>query len=316
MNKPVQGPLSHRADLADELQAAGTTARTVAHPATEAAGLPTFAEWAGPSWNGIRAFCSERAGGVSLAPYAGLNLGIHVGDDLLAVAENRARLRAQLPAEPCWLDQVHGIDVFDADTSQGSQLANLVSDSAANSAAEPPPGQALSRASTWHPPRADAAITQTPGRVLAILTADCLPVVIVDEAATILGAAHAGWRGLVGGVLESTLARMAQAAGGSPSWKAWIGPAIGPQAFEVGADVRDAFLADDAGNATCFVPRADVAGKWWADLPELAARRLRRAGVTQVELSGRCTVSEPERYFSYRRDGKTGRIATLAWLTA
>jgi len=251
--------------------------------------------WTGPSWRGARAFCSERAGGVSLAPYAGLNLGIHVGDDLSAVAENRARLRAQLPAEPCWLDQVHGIDVFDADAFHGSKAPE--SDS-------------------WHPPRADAAITQTPGRVLAILTADCLPVVIVDEAATTLGAAHAGWRGLVGGVLESTLARMKQAAGGSPSWKAWIGPAIGPQAFEVGADVRDAFLADDAGNAACFVPRAEVAGKWWADLPELAARRLRRAGVTQVELSGRCTVSEPERYFSYRRDGQTGRIATLAWLTA
>ena len=303
MSKSVQGAMDDRTDLSDDPRTAGNTAKPGAHPAIEDA-LPAFAEWAGPSWNGVRAFCSERAGGVSLPPYAGLNLGIHVGDDPSAVAENRARLRAELPAEPCWLDQVHGIDVFDADASRGSQAPDQVSDSASGQA---PP---------WHPPRADAAITQTPGRVLAILTADCLPVVIVDEAATTLGAAHAGWRGLVGGVLESTLARMAQAAGGSPSWKAWIGPAIGPQAFEVGADVRDAFLADDAGNATCFVPRADVAGKWWADLPELAARRLRRAGVTQVELSGRCTVSEPERYFSYRRDGQTGRIATLAWLTA
>lgn len=295
MNRPVQDAMGDRTDLADDPQTAGSTAKTGAHPATEAALLPAFADWAGPSWNGVRAFCSERAGGVSPAPYAGLNLGIHVGDDPSAVAENRARLRAQLPAEPCWLDQVHGIDVFDADALHGSPAPN---------------------SNSWHPPRADAAITQTPGRVLAILTADCLPVVIVDEAATTLGAAHAGWRGLVGGVLESTLARMTQAAGGSPSWKAWIGPAIGPQAFEVGADVRDAFLADDTGNATCFVPRADVPGKWWADLPELAARRLRRAGVAQVELSGRCTASESERYFSYRRDGQTGRIATLAWLTA
>ncbi|QEI09229.1 peptidoglycan editing factor PgeF [Pigmentiphaga aceris] len=262
--------------------------------------LPAFAKWAGPSWPGVSAFCSERAGGVSQAPYAGMNLGIHVGDDPSAVAENRARLRTQLPADPCWLDQVHGTEVFDADASSEAQQSTLVNDSV----------------SVWHPPRADAAITQTPGRVLAILTADCLPVVIVDEAATIIGAAHAGWRGLVGGVLESTLTRMAQATGASSSWKAWIGPAIGPQAFEVGADVRDAFLADDAGNDACFVPRLDVPGKWWADLPELAARRLRRAGVAQVELSGRCTVSEPSRYFSYRRDGTTGRIATLAWLNA
>lgn len=308
MNKPSQGSTGHRADLADDPQTAGNAAETGAYPATEVASLPAFADWAGPSWQGVRAFCSERAGGVSLAPYAGLNLGIHVGDDLSAVAENRARLRVQLPAEPCWLDQVHGIDVFDADAARASPSADPRADAAS--------GQAPDHLTAWHPPRADAAITQTPGRVLAILTADCLPVVIVDEAATTLGAAHAGWRGLVGGVLEATLARMTQATGGSPSWKAWIGPAIGPQAFEVGADVRDAFLADDAGNAACFVPRAEVPGKWWADLPELAARRLRRAGVTQVELSGRCTVSEPERYFSYRRDGQTGRIATLAWLTA
>lgn len=250
--------------------------------------LPEVAAWAGPSWPGARAFCSERAGGVSQEPYAGLNLGSHVGDDPQAVAENRARLRTRLPMEPCWLDQVHGIEVFDADAG----------------------------AVPTHPPRADAAITRTPGRVLAVLTADCLPVVIVDDAATVLGVAHAGWRGLVGGVLESMLASMARAAGAAPGWKAWIGPAIGPQAFEVGADVRDAFLADDAGSQSCFVARPGMPGKWLADLPELAARRLRRAGVTQIEQSGRCTVSEPARYFSYRRDGTTGRIATLAWLAA
>lgn len=267
---------------------------TMPSPAHE--GLPDIAGWTGPTWPGVRAFCSERAGGVSLPPYAGLNLGIHVGDDPQAVAENRARLRACLPAEPCWLDQVHGIEVFDADAASVDR--------------ELDDGNGLS-----HPPRADAAITTTRDRVLAILTADCLPVVIVDETSTVLGVAHAGWRGLAAGVLESTLARMTQATTHAPPrWRAWIGPAIGPQAFEVGADVRDAFLADDAGNADCFVVRPDVVGKWLANLPELAARRLRRAGVTQVELSGRCTVSEPARYFSYRRDGTTGRIATLAWL--
>lgn len=269
--------------------------------AVDVAGQPAqldIATWAGPSWPGVRAFCSERAGGVSQPPYAQLNLGIHVGDDPAAVAENRARLRAHLPGEPRWLDQVHGIAVHDADGDSDAGVADRPSGN---------PGG---------PPRADAAITTTPNRVLAILTADCLPVVIVDEAATVLGVAHAGWRGLAAGVLESTLARMAAASSSTaaPRWRAWIGSAIGPDAFEVGADVRDAFLADDAGNAGCFVARPGIAGKWLADLPELAARRLRRAGVMQVELSGRCTVSDPSRYFSYRRDGTTGRIATLAWL--
>lgn len=284
-----------------ELAAAVQQGQGEARP--EFADFADFSSWAGPSWQGVRAFCSERAGGVSLEPYAGLNLGIHVGDDPLAVAENRARLRAQLPAEPSWLDQVHGIEVFDADAARGVDAGSAV-------------GHFAQAVPSGRPARADAAITRSPGRVLAILTADCLPVVIVDDAATILGVAHAGWRGLVGGVLEATLATMAKAAGAPSSsrWRAWIGPAIGPQAFEVGADVRDAFLADDPGSSPCFVPR-EVPGKWLADLPELAARRLRRAGLDHVELSGRCTVSEPARYFSYRRDGQTGRIATLAWLT-
>jgi YfiH family protein len=266
------------------------------------------AAWAGPCWPGVRAFCSERAGGVSLPPYAGLNLGIHVGDEPAAVAENRARLRDHLPADPVWLDQVHGIEVHDADASALPDARHGVESAGRSQSAK------ATRAPA-HPPRADAAITTTPDRVLAILTADCLPVVIVDDEATVLGVAHAGWRGLAAGVLESTLARMASAnTGASPRWRAWIGPAIGPTAFEVGADVRDAFMTDDPGSAGCFVARAGVAGKWLADLPELAARRLRRAGVTTVELSGRCTVTEPSRYFSYRRDGATGRIATLAWL--
>jgi YfiH family protein len=235
-----------------------------------------------------------------------LNLGIHVGDDPAAVAENRARLRAHLPAAPCWLDQVHGTAVHDADRS-----VSLDAERCAQSSDSNPRDGATPSA---HPPRADAAITTTPDRVLAILTADCLPVVIVDENATVLGVAHAGWRGLASGVLESTLAHMAERAGASPRWRAWIGPAIGPAAFEVGVDVHDAFLADDPGGSGGFAARPGVHGKWLADLPELAARRLRRAGVSMVELSGRCTVTDPSRYFSYRRDGTTGRIATLAWL--
>ncbi len=247
---------------------------------------PDTTSWAGPDWPGVRAFCSERAGGVSVGPYASLNLGAHVGDQPAHVATNRARLRACLPDEPVWLEQVHGIDVHDAD--------------------------AVTAGAT--PPRADAAVTATRGRVLAIMTADCLPVVIGDQAGSVLGVAHAGWRGLAAGVLGTTLQRLRSMAPGAQEWRAWIGPAIGPAAFEVGGDVREAFLrgVDDADRY--FVPRPALPGKFLADLPALAAAMLARDGVADVVLSGRCTVAEPDRYFSYRRDGVTGRIATLAWL--
>lgn len=237
----------------------------------------------GPAWPGVRLFATTRAGGVSGGVYRSLNLGTHVGDDPAAVAENRRRLRAQLPAEPYWLEQVHGTRVADADRE-----------------AVPAP--------------ADAAVTRVPGRVLAIMTADCLPVVIAAEDGGVLGAAHAGWRGLAAGVLEATVAAMASSA----ALRAWIGPAIGPAAFEVGDEVRAAFAAVSEPPPGAFVPsgarEASGAPKWLADLPALAEQRLRAAGVRSVVRSGLCTVAGNDRFYSYRKEGQTGRFATLCWL--
>ncbi|TSH90802.1 peptidoglycan editing factor PgeF [Verticiella sediminum] len=238
---------------------------------------------AGPAWAGMTIVTTTRAGGVSLAPYDSLNLGTHVGDDALAVATNRARLRALLPAEPCWLEQVHGTTVHDADGASGAK------------------GGAL--------PIADGAFTTTPGRVLAIMTADCLPVVIADGEARVLAMAHAGWRGLAGGVLQAAVARV-RGQGGA-ALRAWVGPAIGPRAFEVGPDVPEAFAG--SGLSTAFIPHPEHAGKWLGDLPAIAGAMLRRAGVGTVVQSGLCTL-EDARFYSYRRDGRTGRFATLAWL--
>lgn len=235
-----------------------------------------------PDWPlpaGVQARVSTRAGGVSAAPYASLNLGSHVGDDADAVAMNRARLRHLLPAEPLWLQQVHGIAVADADADDGV-------------------------------PTADAAVARRPGRVCAVLTADCLPVLLCDAAGTVVGAAHAGWRGLAEGVIEATLARMAVP---PHTVMAWLGPAIGPQAFEVGDEVRARFLGLDAAAAAAFVP-ATAAGKWMADLFLLARQRLERAGVVSVHGGGVCTHGDPGRFYSYRRDRVTGRFASLIWL--
>ncbi len=242
---------------------------------------------------GVRVAVTTRAGGVSLASREGLNLASHVGDEAERVAENRRRLRhaLALPAEPCWLQQVHGIEVANADERHPT------------------------------PPVADAAITLDAG-VLAILTADCLPVVFVMplRAATpgarpLLGAAHAGWRGLLGGVLEATLARLEAAGGDSTGAVAWLGPAIGPAAFEVGDEVRAAFIAADSVAAAAFAPNAR--GRWQADLFLLARQRLARAGVPTVLGGGVCTVSDAAHWYSYRRDASpgadTGRLATLVW---
>lgn len=231
---------------------------------------------------GVQAFCTTRHGGVGLAPYDSFNLGAHAGDDPAAVAENRARLRSALPDDPLWLRQVHGAVVWDADQAQ--------------------PGVV---------PEADAAVSAQPGRVLAILTADCLPVVIAGGGA--LGVAHAGWRGLAAGVLEATVAAVRARATPQAPLQAWIGPAIGPTAFQVGGDVYQAFTHVDATAAAAFRPDPSDASKWLADLPALAEARLRAAGVETVVASGVCTVSDPG-FFSYRRDGKTGRMATVAWL--
>ncbi|AOB32113.1 hypothetical protein AKI39_17425 [Bordetella sp. H567] len=238
----------------------------------------------GPQWAGVRYFCTTRAGGVGTAPHDTLNLGLRAGDQPQAVAENRRRVRAMLPADPLWLRQVHGARVVDADGPAQDE------------------------------PAADAAVTAVPERPLAIMVADCLPVLIADTGGRVLGAAHAGWRGLAGGVLEHTLEALRRKCPDAAGWQAWIGPGIGPAAFEVGPDVLEAFGADGPQAAALFAPRPGVAGKWLADLPALAALRLARAGVAAVHRSGLCTVSDPGRFFSYRRDGQTGRMAMLAWL--
>jgi YfiH family protein len=220
---------------------------------------------------------TDRHGGVSAAPYASMNLGDHVGDAAEAVAENRRRLRqaAGLPAEPSWLRQVHGTQVLDLDAGT-------------------PAGAA------------DAAFTRRPGRVCAILTADCIPVLLAAEGA--VAAAHAGWRGLAAGILEATVAALGVPPAGLT---AWLGPAIGPAHYEVGAEVRDALLAADAGAAAGFT--VNRSGRFMADLPLLARQRLALAGVTRIHGGSECTHADT-RYFSHRREGKTGRQATLIWL--
>lgn len=239
-------------------------------------------EFIEPDWPvpaSVRAVVTTRMGGVSAGCYATLNLATHVGDDPVAVAENRRRLRAALalPAEPAWLAQVHGRDV-----------AML-------------PGPM--------PLSADAAVAFGKGAVCAVLVADCLPVLLAGRGGDRVGIAHAGWRGLAAGVVEATV----RALGARPDeLVAWLGPCIGPPAFEVGPEVRAAFLARDADAAQDF--RAGRAGKFLADLAALARRRLAASGVTEVHGGGLCTHADPARFFSYRRDGKTGRMAALIWM--
>ena len=228
-----------------------------------------------PLPRGLRAFVSTREGGVSTGAYASLNLGAHVGDDPLAVAENRRRLTqaAVLGHEPGWLDQVHGTGVVRAGRASGQ--------------------------------RADACWSDEVGMPCAVLTADCLPVLFAAFDGSVVAAAHAGWRGLAAGVLEETLAALPV----PPSVvTAWLGPAIGPAAFQVGSEVREAFVAQAAADSAAFVPDG---GRWRADLFALARARLLRAGVGGLLGGGRCTVSDPGRFFSHRRDGLSGRFASL-----
>ncbi|GGC92529.1 peptidoglycan editing factor PgeF [Undibacterium terreum] len=250
-----------------------------------------------PSWPGVpahvRAFSSLRNGGVSLPPYdngtgqGGLNLGDHVGDDPAAVAANRGLVRSVLPSDVTWLSQVHGTLVCDA---------------------------ALGVSGV----QADACSTSKKNVVCAVMTADCLPVLFTDRAGTVVAAAHAGWRGLAAGVLENTLAHMRVAGAGEIF--AWLGPAIGPEQFEVGEDVVRAFLPllggtkDLSGLRPYFNPRPEAKGKFYADIYALARAVLMRAGVQQIDGGNHCTVTEKEKFFSYRRDGVTGRMASLIWL--
>jgi len=242
-------------------------------------------EWSAPA--GVQSAFSLRSGGTSLPPWDSLNLGVHVGDDLDAVARNRRRLTEALalPSQPWWLEQVHGIEVATFEQSPSMTEA----------------------ATTAARPIADAAVTRMAGVVLAIQVADCLPVLLTDDEGLVLGAAHAGWRGLVGGVLERTVEAM-----GVPGshLRAWLGPSIGPAHFEVGEEVREAFTA--AGDsASAFVP--NPRGRWQCDLPALARARLRRLGVTRIAGGEWCTAADPMRFFSHRRDQRTGRMAALLW---
>lgn len=235
-------------------------------------------DWPVPA--NVRSLITTRSGGVSAAPYASLNLGDHVGDNPEHVMQNRAVLSAHLPAEPRWLKQVHGIAVADA-CMTGAE--------------------------------ADASVAFQAGEVCAVLTADCLPVLLCDQSGTVVGAAHAGWRGLLNGVIESTAAAMKVPAS---SLLAYLGPAIGPQAFEVGDEVRAAFVAENIEAASAFTPgdQQGEAQKWMADIYALARLRLEKLGVAGVYGGGLCTYTDTERFFSYRRDGVTGRMVSLIWL--
>jgi YfiH family protein len=233
-------------------------------------------DWPAPA--NVRAFTTTRRRGRSRGPYADLNLADHVGDDPVAVAANRGRLRLYLPTAPHWLKQVHGTRCVVAE-----ELA---------------PGT-----------EADASVSFAPSTVCAVLTADCLPLLLCDAAGTVVAAAHAGWRGLAAGVIESTVAAMDRP---GDELLAWLGPAIGPAAFEVGDDVRDAFVAHDHAAARAFMPHG--AGKWLCDIYELARWRLAALGVHRVFGGDLCTFEDAGRFYSYRRDGATGRMASVIWL--
>jgi len=227
----------------------------------------------------VRAASTTRSGGVSRGNWTSLNLALHVADDPADVARNRQLLAEalQLPSQPVWLNQVHGTVVAQL---QGGE-AGL---------------------------EADAAFTRAPGVVCAVMTADCLPVLFADLEGRAVAAAHAGWRGLASGVIEATLGCFEDPARVS----VWLGPAIGPHAFQVGAEVRDAFLGCDPAAAAAF--EADLEGRWRADIYHLARQRLAAAGVRQISGGGRCTYTQPDSYYSYRRDGITGRMASLIWI--
>lgn len=240
-----------------------------------------MSDWIVPQWPAparVRCLVTTRQGGMSRGSYASLNLAEHVGDDPDTVRRNRALLRARLPSEPKWLQQVHGARVARVDGA-------------------------------LYPKEADGAVARQPGTVCAVMVADCLPLLLCDESGTVVGVAHAGWRGLAMGIIEQTVAAMEIA---PQNLLAWLGPAIGPAAFEVGEEVREVFVQQDPLAAAAFT--AGRPGKWLCDLYALARQRLAGTGVSRVFGGGGCTFSDPARYFSYRRDGATGRMAALIWL--
>ena len=238
--------------------------------------------WIIPDWDAptsVKSLITTRYGGVSGAPFDSLNLGDHVNDNPQCVEQNRSILRQLLPADPMWLKQVHGIRVANADNIS----ENI---------------------------EADASVAHAINNVCLVMTADCLPVLLCNDKGTVVGAAHAGWRGLVSGVIERSVESMAA----SPaSIMAYLGPAIGPQAFEVGDEVRVAFMEHDPDAQLAFVPHGP--GKWLADIYMLARQRLNALGITRVYGGDFCTFTDANRFFSYRRDGVTGRMAALIWIT-
>ena len=279
-------------------------------------------QWLSPDWpdapDNIGALTTLRGGGVSAMPYGdgqgggGLNLGLHVGDQAPLVMQNRRLLQAVLPGQPAWLTQVHGTAVLEV-VDAGGLTGGLAG------------GLAGGMAGAWsenQAPRADASFSSARRAVCAILTADCLPVLLCDAEGRVVAGAHAGWRGLAAGVLSRTVAAMR--AGGAGEILAWLGPAIGPRRFEVGAEVRQAFL-DGAPDVACaqqilaaFAPIVSPSGpvlehKYLADIYALARAMLRRDGVQRISGGQFCTVSEPLRFYSYRRDAVTGRQASLIW---
>jgi YfiH family protein len=239
-------------------------------------------DWLVPDWpapSRVRAFVTTRSGGVSEGDYASMNLGLSSGDDPERVRRNREIVRELMPGEPCWLAQVHGADVADADADGDGTR-----------------------------PRADAAVAHTPRRVCAVLTADCMPLLLCDTQGSGVAVAHAGWRGLAAGVIENAV----RALGAGAQTLAWMGPAIGPKAFEVGPEVREAFLQHDAAAEAAFASHRP--GKYLADLYALARQRLESAGVTAIHGGGLCTYNDNERFFSYRRRKESGRMGAFIWI--
>ncbi|MDO8261920.1 MAG: peptidoglycan editing factor PgeF [Gallionella sp.] len=242
-------------------------------------------DWPAPP--NVRTLQTNRQGGVSVAPYDSLNLGDHVGDAPLAVERNRMLLNTLLPSEPVWLEQVHGTVVANADMAD-----------------------CLPQACPEHSRRADACIARHRAAVCVVMTADCLPVLLCDKQGSVVGAAHAGWRGLAAGVIEATV----QAMNVPPqNLMAWLGPAISQNAFEVGEEVRAAFVAAHPQAASAFA--VGQSGKWLADIYALARIRLNALGITQIYGGNYCTYRESEKFFSYRRNGVTGRMGSFIWLS-
>ena len=252
--------------------------------ATHSSAHLNLLDWQAPP--GVQAMITNRHGGVSQAPFDSLNLGLHVGDDPKCVHQNRQSLGARLPAEPIWLNQVHGSTIFNANTWNAIDV-----------------------------PEADGVVTNQVNRVLAIMTADCLPVLLANQTGSVIGAAHAGWRGLVSGVIERTVEAMRdldyQNQASHPI-QAYLGPAIGPQAFEVGAEVRDLFLTHQPQDAKHFI-QLEKKDKYLANLYGLAISRLNALGILLIEGGQECTYQN-QHFFSYRRDQRTGRMGSFIWI--